>query len=426
MARDEATSQTSARQARKLRVGAWCRTAAFEKAIRSEAEQLGEAPLAIVLRGPSEGATAAAWADGCDVLIVDIDIANPNEFDLLSRVVKMRGARRAVIATASDAGIDDVRRLMRLGISDFLPQPVPRAELEHSLSSIAQRLAHGEAAAKRGATLVFMRAAGGSGATTLATHVAYAMAAKQPQGKIALLDLDLQRGAAGLHMDIASDVGVVNCLERYPDIKPGLIASIASKHSTGIDVFVATPNRWPVDDYSHEAIAQLLDVMRRSYDLIVIDTPPVWTRWHRALIERTDVAVVVMQRSVANLRLGRSLIAALKDDLQQDQIVTVCNRVQQSWLGREIGMGDVERALGRAADCRVPSDDAVSEAVDLGVPISRLKSSSKFEKATIALTDEIELRLKRRGQDATAHTPEGDAAMTITRGWLNDAQRAAV
>ena len=425
MARDETTPK-STRNARKLRVGAWCRTPAFEKSMRAEAGQLDETPFSIVSRNAGEGAGGATWADDCDVLIVDIDLADASEFDVLSRIVQMRGARRAVIATAADASFDDVRRLMRLGISDFLPQPIPHAELEHSLASIAKRQAQDDASAKRGAITVFMRAAGGAGATTLATHVAFALASKHSQLKIALLDLDLQRGAAGLHMDVTSDVGVVNCLERFPNIEPGLIESIASKHSTGIDVFVAPANRWPLDDYSHHAVAQLLDVMRRIYDWIIVDAPPVWTRWHRALLERTDVAVVVMQGAVANLRLGRSLLTSLNDELQQDQVITVCNRVQQSWFGREVGMGDVERALGRAVDCKVPSDYAlVSEAVNLGVHISRLKARSKFEKATIALTEEIELRLKRRRLDNTDRAAS-DAGTATTKGWIDDARRAAV
>jgi pilus assembly protein CpaE len=420
MTRSEVASRTT-RPARPLRVGVWCRTLDLEHGIRDTFVDMADVTLAVVPKGHVTSAASAAWADDCEVLIVDVDLADANEFDLLSRILEVRGARRPVIATASSAAVDDVRRLMRLGISDFLPQPVLRADLEHSLHNVAARLAQHDTPARKGAIALFMRASGGAGATTLATHTSFAMSARTPQRKIALLDLDLQRGTAGLHMDVASDVGVVNCLERFPDIEPGLIEGIATKHKSGIDFFGSGGNRWPLDDYAPEAIAQLLDVVRRIYDLVIIDAPPAWTRWHHELLARTDVAVVALQKSVTQLRLARGLVDMLQADLDAERIVTVCNRVQQGWFGRDLSKGDVQLALGRDVDLSVPGDDAlVSEAVNLGVPVSQLKSGSKFEKAVLALADEIEQRIARRNTAVRSEPAEA-----TVNGWGNDARRAA-
>jgi pilus assembly protein CpaE len=427
MAPNEPSTVPSSLGPRKMRVGAWCRSLALEQAMRAEEERLPEIYFSVVPRGPGAVAGAATWADDCDVLIIDVDLAQADEFVFLSRIVEMRGGRRPVIATAANGAVDDVRRLMRLGIADFLPQPIAKADLEHSLKSLVQRRAQDESTSKRGAVALFTRAAGGSGATTLATHFAFGLSARPPQRKVALLDLDLQRGAAGLHLDVTADVGVVNCLERFPNIEPGLIESVATKHASGIDVFAATANRWPLDDYDPQAVAQMLDVMRRVYDWIVVDAPPVWTRWHHALLERTDIAVVVAQKTVANLRLTRGLIDALQADLRSDQIVTVCNRVQTGWFGRGIAKGDADMALGRAVDCAIPSDYAlVSEAANLGVPVSRLKSGSKFEKATHALAEEIERRvgINRLDPPAAASAAASERSPTTREDWTHDARIA--
>jgi pilus assembly protein CpaE len=140
------------------------------------------------------------------------------------------------------------------------------------------------------------------------------------------------------------------------------------------------------------------------------------------LLARTDAAIVVLQKSVAQLRLARNLVDMLQSDLDADRIVTVCNRVQQGWFGRDLSKGDVQMALGRDVDCAVPNDDAlVSEAVNLGVPVSQLKNGSKFEKAVLALADDLERRFARRG-DAAA---KGEAANVTIKGWGEDARRAA-
>lgn len=410
---------------RKLKVGAWCRSAALEQHLRAEES----ADVALTTAVCADGAIGsdAAWADDCDVLIIDVDLAQIDELAGLSRIVEMRGPRRPVVATAGDGAIDDVRRLMRLGISDFLPQPIVGADLQQSLRSIARRLALEDSPAKRGAVVTFMRAAGGAGATTLATQLALTLATRGAQHRIALLDLDLQRGTAGLHLNIKSDVGVLSCLERYPEIEPGLVESVANKHESGIDVFAAKANHWPLDGTSPEAVAQLLDVMRRTYDWIVVDTPPIWTHWHRALLERTDLGVAVTQKTVASLRLTRSLIDALHGELRADQVLIACNRVRNGWFSRGIGKADADLALGRPIDVNVPSDYAlVSEAADIGVPVSHLKRGSKFEKASIALAAEIERRLAKRFNHAPVASGSFSERSPATREeWTQDA-RAAV
>jgi pilus assembly protein CpaE len=311
---------------------------------------------------------------------------------------------------------------MRLGVIDFVPQPISKSDLEHALSVASQRL-NSDGVGKSGAVVSFLRAAGGSGATTLASHVAFALAQRTPQPRVALVDLDLQRGATALHLDIKTDIGVVNCLERYPSIESGLLDSVASKHNTGIDVFVATERRWPLDEYSPDAVAQMLDVMRRTYDWVIVDTPPVWTRWFHPLLERSDLAVLVVQKTVANLRAARSLLGALHNELQSDQIVTVCNRVERGWFSRGFSTLEVESALGRPVDCAVPSAFAmVSEAVNLGVPISKVKSHSKFEKATVALAEELDRRLAlRRLSIVTGMEPS-----TMGETWGDEARHVAV
>jgi pilus assembly protein CpaE len=365
---------------------------------------------------------SAARGDDSDVLLIDVDLADADEFVLLSRIVELRGQRRPVIATAQHAAVNDVRRLMRLGVVDFVPQPVTKADLEHAISGASQRLAQ-SSAGKGGSIVTFLRAAGGTGATTLATHAAFALAQRTPPQRVAFVDLDLQRGAAALHLDIKSDIGVANCLERYPSIEPGLIESVASKHASGIDAFVATERRSSLEEHSPEAIAQMLDVMRRVYDWVIVDTPPVWTRWHHALLERSNLAVLVVQKTVANLRAARSMLGALHAEMQADQIVTVCNRVERGWFARSFSTSEVENALGRPVDCSVPSAfGLVSEAVNLGVPVSQVKAKSKFEKATVALAEELERRVARK---RLSLTPSVEAS-TVQEGWGDEIRHVAV
>ena len=74
-----------------------------------------------------------------DVLLLDIDPKNNGDIDRLEEIVTRHFPDVPVLATAADATIQDVRRIMRTGLVDFLPQPISRADLVASLDLAASK-----------------------------------------------------------------------------------------------------------------------------------------------------------------------------------------------------------------------------------------------------------------------------------------------
>ena len=75
-----------------------------------------------------------------DVLIVDFKLDSPTDLDSLRLIVQQAASDTCIIATAQSSTIDGVRRLMRLGVSDFLPQPINREDLLSALQHAARRV----------------------------------------------------------------------------------------------------------------------------------------------------------------------------------------------------------------------------------------------------------------------------------------------
>ena len=57
-----------------------------------------------------------------DILFVDLDLEDAGELTLLAKLIKEHTTDMAVIATAENADLAGIRKLMRLGIVDFVPQ----------------------------------------------------------------------------------------------------------------------------------------------------------------------------------------------------------------------------------------------------------------------------------------------------------------
>jgi len=390
-----------------IKVAAWCETENLARELRAQARAFPEFSLTVDLRESKRGDHGALDAH---VLILDLDLAQAHELEYLADILAKRGQGRPVVATSAHADVAQVRQLMRMGVSDFLAQPVTPADLEHSLRGLVARVAPIAPVTKSGTVITVFRPVGGTGATTIATHLAIAAAAGAQDRRVALVDLDLQNGSVGLQLDINTDVGVTNCLDRFQDIEPGLIKSVAVKHASGVDVLVAPQDHRPLDAYPPQAIEKLLETMSHVYDVVIVDTPQAWTHWHSGLLARTDLALVVLQKTVANLRHGRRLIGALKNThLSSDQIMTVCNRVPQTWFARDISQADTEAALGAKVDLTAPSDYALlSEAANLGVHVSRIRAGTKFEKSIGALRAELDKRITARQEKAVVTPPRPD------------------
>src|SRR3546814_10502709 len=64
----------------------------------------------------------------CDLIMVEVDPRDAVEMELLRRLVDRQPGGPAIVATTADATLDEVRKLMRLGVVDVIPQPVQRSE----------------------------------------------------------------------------------------------------------------------------------------------------------------------------------------------------------------------------------------------------------------------------------------------------------
>src|SRR5215470_9801034 len=150
---------------------------------------------------------------GIDMMLMDVDLGNDSELEVLTEVIGRAPPGIPIIATSNNSSIDRVRLLMRLGLADFVPQPIARDELINSIMVARRQAIRQGTQQSTGRNIAFMRAAGGMGATTLAAQSACILAqSKPPQPRVCLIDLDVQAQAAGLYLNVDAPLTLVDCL----------------------------------------------------------------------------------------------------------------------------------------------------------------------------------------------------------------------
>ena len=329
-----------------------------------------------------------------DLMILDVDITKDAGLTELSEIIDQSPANFPVIATSEQASVDRVRLLMRLGLADFVPQPIIEQDLVNSITVARRNFKRASRPGRDGSGKVIgvIRASGGMGATTLAVNAAHVLAsdASKPR-RVALVDLDLQRGNVALYLDVASTVGVVDCLDEPQKIDSAMIESVTYPHEAGFDVLTAANEIVPFDTIAPLALETLLDTMRDSYDVLVIDMPPVWTYWSESVLAACDVLLVVTQSTVAAIRQTRRLLDNLEEfDRLGLTTKIICNRYDKKLFGRGVKMKDAENALGRKIDATIPEDfELVSDSQNAGVPLSMFKRGTQVEKAIRKIVDGV-------------------------------------
>src|SRR5262245_19839031 len=73
-----------------------------------------------------------------DVLVVDIDLGDREDMTALERLLA-GDVRPAVIVTSPNASVEAMRQLIRLGVADYLPQPITRDDVVGVIRSARAR-----------------------------------------------------------------------------------------------------------------------------------------------------------------------------------------------------------------------------------------------------------------------------------------------
>jgi pilus assembly protein CpaE len=326
-----------------------------------------------------------------DVLIIDVDPKSSGEIEALENIVAKKFPAVPVVGTAAGATIQDVRQMMRIGVVDFIPQPITKADLQAALSLAAsKRQAKSGDTKHKGTVISFIKGGGGVGATTLAVQAGCCLAADfaKSEKKACLIDLDIQFGTGALYLDLDNRVGVADLMDTPERLDVSLLEGATTSHESGLKLIGAPREVVPLDSMTPEFISALIVASREEFEVALLDLPPAWTEGSYTALEQSDAIILVSQLSVAGVRQTKHQLDTLRmQGLVDAEVIVALNRYESSW-GRAVHLKEAEKALGCKVDYCIPNDfKVVSEALNQGVSLSRIKTRSKVEKGVRSLIE---------------------------------------
>lgn len=273
------------------------------------------------------------------------------------------------------------RHMMRVGVTDFILLPARPARLHGSLLDAFLS----ESRPKLGTSTAFIGAGSGSGSSTVAQNVGYALAQILGQDTL-LADLDPQYGTLAINFNLTNPRDLL-AIEHAPgSIDHRVLWQTAESMGEHLKVLPTLPDLDHAPDMARSIICAVLEMPYQHDVHVVIDVPDAWTDTKRELLRRVDRLVIVAEPTLAGVQNVENAKRALERmECDPQDVSLVINQARQP--GRtEVPLNEIEAATGFKVLAVVPYDARLmGEAEAAGTIPLAVSEKRPLARAVIAL-----------------------------------------
>jgi len=336
-------------------------------------------------------------------IVIDIGTRGRDVLEEIDKLAEHCIAETRVVAVGQTNDVSLYRALLARGVLDYIPMPASMDDITRAFSS-AQRPQASTAMpvnTRESKVIAFMSAGSGDGSSTLALNTAYAMSNLLPDQHVILIDMDYQYGMVAKHLDLQAQYGIRELFD-HPDrgVDATLIRRMVAKYGK-LSLITAPSELRFVPNLQAEAMQALLQTLRQSYDVIILDLPHFWQPWVATACQHSNHLVMVAQLWLKSTTHAARIMKVLRElGLTQDRISLAINRAGAKFK-EAIEPTDFERVCGGPIKYYVTNDIRT-----IGAAEAQAKTVLQLERGKLA--DDIENIA--RGLLGMASTTGGDLA----------------
>lgn len=324
--------------------------------------------------------------DENSIVVINLTENGLKELNVLS---KFEDRMASIIIIGDQKNVELLSLAIRIGAKDFIGDQDYAERLDGVFCNIKKNKNYVRTENNVKRINAFINAKGGSGASFLASNVAYTLA-KEGHVRTALLDLDLQFGAIGLNFDKVAKYSITDALLAIDDLDVISLEGYMAKYNENLSLLLPSSSEVTLPgEINIPALKRLLDVLQASYSQIIVDLPRIIDPISSLIIEKSDQIVLVLQQSLAQFRDGQRLIRILNKDLDipLDRVVILINRYDPK---NNLRISDLQNIINHNKVYTVTNNYArVSSALNLGIPLCESDPNTKIAKDINLITQKL-------------------------------------
>ena len=314
------------------------------------------------------------------------------------------GTRVVVIGRANDISL--YRALIARGVSEYLVEPFDLLDFIRAISELYAKPGKGVL----GRIVAVYGARGGVGASTVAHHTAWSIATKVEVSTI-IADCDLPFGTAGLDFNQDPPQGIGDAVFAPDRLDINMLDRLMVKCNDRLTLLPAPATLERNYDFDAASFDPILDLLRMSAPMIVLDLPHVWTAWSRRLLTSADEVVVVAAPDLANLRNIKNLQDTLGPARTNDGKIKLVMNMVGVPKRPEIAVKDFSSSIDIEPSLVIPFDPKLfGAAANNGQMVAEVSGGAKigalFENFGRLVCGRPELRKPKAGLLAGLKSPK--------------------
>ncbi|MEM1069754.1 MAG: AAA family ATPase [Planctomycetota bacterium] len=258
---------------------------------------------------------------------------------------------------------------MRAGVCDFLRRPLSSVDIERLVESKLESDDHEQPSSRKmGRVVTFISNKGGVGKSTLATNTAVAIARRGKQS-VLLIDGSIQMGVAASLLDLQPTATLTDTARESERLDPTMIRQSAAVHSSGLHLLAAPADAVEAMEIDDLLMARVITLARQTYDVVIVDTFPMFDRVVIATLDLSDRVFIVLENVVPTLLGGVQLLKVLdRIGYPEEKQAIILNRQQR--ISGSLSIDDISERMRRNIDFVLPYDKRVIAAANSGTPVA--------------------------------------------------------
>lgn len=330
-------------------------------------------------------------------VIVDIDSDPLRILPKIETITAMYPEMRVVVISNSFSS-ELILQAMQAGARHYLRKNSIETELEKVLEQIIPEGLKKEA--KSGSIISVLPVSGGCGTTTVAVNLSDEMRIASSD-EVLIIDLDSYYATVALYLDISTEYGISDILSHKDTIDEQLLKSSSYDYMKDFHVLTnkSTIGSSESNLLQYDNLTSILEMCKDAYKYTVIDIP---SRLDNKIVEKlidvSETVLIVLQLTVKDLKLARSLLSSIKSLRSSEKIILLVNQFDKR--NSLITLEDCKQALGLDRLLSIRSDcKKALESFNLSKPIAQFAPKSKichdFHELALNIYRSQPIKLKR-------------------------------
>lgn len=315
-----------------------------------------------ILNAPSgKEALIVAWRDEPDLILFDPVLTDIEAGEFVQKLrLNARTNNTPIIALSSDPNPARKEACLNAGVNEYL---IKSSETLHALDEALQSVFNTEAPPpevanednrRKGSLIVFLSAKGGTGTSSLCANLAMNIKIHQPEASVVVADLVLPIGSVA---QIVGNDGKLNLVS---------VTDLPSTQTNGeyfhknlpqpelwkFQLLAGSPDPQHGNNLKGDRIGQIVDVLRASYDFIILDIGRSLSRISLPLIQQADLIALIVSTDQSTIHLTKTVWEYLQAQGVEDQSVyAILNRA----VGLEgLTKSEAEKIIGIPIKTMIP------------------------------------------------------------------------